>query len=118
GEAALGIVAEALEGSLPESVRTFACGLLGRAPTPASGAVPMFRQQLAEPLTERQQEVLFHLSRSLSYQGIADLLFVSHDTVKTHVKHIYAKLGVASRAEAVQRARDVGLAVWDSGDPR
>ena len=75
---------------------------------------PMFRQPLAEPLTEREQEVLFHLSRQLSYQAIADLLFVTHDTVKTHVKHIYAKLGASSRREAVARGSQAGLVLSDS----
>ncbi len=42
-------------------------------------------------------------------QQIAEQLFVSHNTVKTHLKCVYRKLGVSSRAEAVQRAHEAGL---------
>jgi LuxR family maltose regulon positive regulatory protein len=45
----------------------------------------------------------------LTQGAIADELYLSHDTVKTHVKAIYRRLGVASRNEAVERSRDLGI---------
>jgi LuxR family maltose regulon positive regulatory protein len=60
-------------------------------------------------LTAREHEVLRLLARGARNQAIADALVVSLPTVKTHVANILAKLGVASRTEAVARARDLGL---------
>ena len=54
-------------------------------------------------LTTREEEVLVSLSRGYSNKEIADRLHVSVDTVRTHLKHIYEKLHVRSRAEAVAR---------------
>jgi LuxR family maltose regulon positive regulatory protein len=42
----------------------------------------------------------------MSYPGIVGQLFVSYDTVKSHARHIYRKLGVSSREQAVSRGRD------------
>jgi LuxR family transcriptional regulator, maltose regulon positive regulatory protein len=49
------------------------------------------------------------LTGSLSIRDIASELFVSPNTLKTHVKAIYSKLGVSSRAEAIQRARQLEI---------
>jgi LuxR family maltose regulon positive regulatory protein len=64
---------------------------------------------LIEPLSERELQVLRYLDTHLSVPQIADELVLSRHTVRTHVKHIYDKLGAHSRAEAVQRARELGL---------
>ena len=53
-----------------------------------------------KPLTEREREILEHLSAGKSNKAIARALSISHDTVKLHVRHILAKLGLASRVEA------------------
>lgn len=58
-----------------------------------------------EPLSARELEVLRLLGGTLSLPAIAGELFVAHNTVKTHTRAIYRKLGAASRAEAVARAR-------------
>jgi LuxR family maltose regulon positive regulatory protein len=58
----------------------------------------------AEPLTAREREVLALLARRMSYAEISAALVVSLNTVRTHVKSIYAKLGVGSAEEAVARA--------------
>ena len=60
---------------------------------------------MAGPLTEREQEVLRHLSGLLS----ATEMHISVNTVKTHVRHIYRKLATTRRGEAVRRARQLDL---------
>jgi LuxR family transcriptional regulator, maltose regulon positive regulatory protein len=64
---------------------------------------------LVEPLSEREMEVLRLLQTTLSTPEIAEQLIVSVNTVRTHVKSIYAKLGVHRRLEAVRRAEEWGL---------
>ena len=64
---------------------------------------------LVEPLSDRELEVLRLLSTDLSAPEIAAELVVSVNTVRTHIKHIYSKLDVHSRYEAVQRAKELGL---------
>lgn len=61
------------------------------------------------PLTETEARVLRYLPTDLSKREIADELYVSVDTIKTHVKHLYVKLDVHSRREAVRCARELGL---------
>jgi LuxR family transcriptional regulator, maltose regulon positive regulatory protein len=62
-----------------------------------------------EPLTDRELTVLRYLQSVLSNEEIASKLFLSVNTVKTHVRNIYRKLGVSRRREAVQRARELHL---------
>ncbi|MEO9461047.1 MAG: response regulator transcription factor [Marinomonas sp.] len=79
--------------------------LLGEIkPDPAKPAVPM-----ASPLSEREYEVLNLLARGFSNSECADILSVSAHTVGTHVKNIYRKLEVNSRAEALFEASSQGL---------
>jgi LuxR family transcriptional regulator, maltose regulon positive regulatory protein len=68
---------------------------------------PVARQRL--PLSEREQVVLRHLSSRLSAGEIADELYVSVNTVKTHIKSIYRKLDTNRRWDAVKRARQLRL---------
>jgi LuxR family maltose regulon positive regulatory protein len=67
------------------------------------------RPGLLEPLSERERDVLRLLPTLLPNTEIAGELFVSVNTVKTHVKSIYRKLDVSSRREAVARARQLRL---------
>jgi LuxR family maltose regulon positive regulatory protein len=62
-----------------------------------------------EPLTERETSVLCHLPTLMSNHEIADVMHVSVNTVKTHLKSLYRKLGVTSRREAVLRGRSLEL---------
>ena len=64
---------------------------------------------LIEPLSDREMEVLHHLNSYLSTPEIADLLVVSANTVRTHIKNIYAKLNVHGRSGAIRRASELGL---------
>jgi LuxR family transcriptional regulator, maltose regulon positive regulatory protein len=74
----------------------------------ALGSAP--RQiKAAAPLTERELAVLRLLPTRLSAREIGRELYVSANTVRTHVKAVYRKLGVTTRAEAVVRARELGL---------
>jgi two-component system, NarL family, nitrate/nitrite response regulator NarL len=58
------------------------------------------QRDLFETLTEREREILEHLSRGESNKTIARALDISHDTVKLHVRHILSKLSLSSRVEA------------------
>jgi LuxR family maltose regulon positive regulatory protein len=60
---------------------------------------------LIEPLTEKEQEVLVHLAELLSTEEIASQMFVSINTVRTHVRAILRKLAASRRNEAIRRAR-------------
>jgi LuxR family maltose regulon positive regulatory protein len=66
-------------------------------------------------LTEKEVEVLTHLSRGLTNAAMARELFVSVNTVKTHLKNIFPKLDVTNRTEAVRAARRRGLVPPDEG---
>jgi LuxR family transcriptional regulator, maltose regulon positive regulatory protein len=61
------------------------------------------------PLSDREMAVLALLPSLLSAREIADEFTVSVNTVKSHIRSIYAKLGVSTRREAVRHARDAGL---------
>jgi DNA-binding NarL/FixJ family response regulator len=65
----------------------------------------------ADQLTERELEVLELVARGLSNSEIATTLSVSMETVKSHVKRTYAKIGARDRAQAVIRAYEAGLVV-------
>jgi LuxR family transcriptional regulator, maltose regulon positive regulatory protein len=67
------------------------------------------RETLIEPLSARELEVLGYLNGYLSAVEIAQKLFVSVNTVRTHMKSIYGKLGVHGRSEAIRRAKEIGL---------
>jgi LuxR family transcriptional regulator, maltose regulon positive regulatory protein len=62
-----------------------------------------------EPLTRSETRVLRYLPTHLSAREIAGELYLSVNTIKTHLRHLYRKLGAHSRHEAVQRARAIGL---------
>src|SRR4051812_12057690 len=67
--------------------------------------VSSFHKNRQSPLTARELEVLELLSSGKSYSTIADQLFVDKETVKSHIKNIYLKLEVHSKAEAIEKAK-------------
>jgi ATP/maltotriose-dependent transcriptional regulator MalT len=78
-----------------------------RPPSP-----PVLPPGLAE-LSEREREVLACIGAGRSNTEIAAELVISMATVKTHVRHIFAKLELRDRAQAVVAARDAGLGLGD-----
>jgi LuxR family maltose regulon positive regulatory protein len=78
--------------------------LAGNRPAPPAGSPPPL-----EPLSDSEIRVLRYLPTHLSAPQIASELYVSHNTVRTHMRHLYAKLGAHRRLEAVERARALGL---------
>jgi LuxR family maltose regulon positive regulatory protein len=66
-------------------------------------------EPLIEPLTGREAEVLRLLTTGLSNQEIAERLYLSEGTVKTHTHNLYGKLGVQSRTRAIARAKELNL---------
>ena len=73
-------------------------------PTPSSGEQP-----LIEPLTNREIEILDLLAKHMYNREIADKLFISMETVKTHLSNIYQKLQVKTRREAADQAKALGI---------
>lgn len=66
-------------------------------------------EQVDYGLSDRETEVLEHLSKGLSYEQIADNLFISYGTVRKHVENIYRKLRVNNRTEAIDKAKKGGV---------
>jgi LuxR family maltose regulon positive regulatory protein len=79
--------------------------LAGRKPAALPGAA----ERLREPLSASEIRVLRYLPTKLSAPEIADELYLSVNTVKTHMRHLYDKLGAHRRHEAVEQARALGL---------
>ena len=77
------------------------------APAPANVA----REDLLAPelLTEKEREVLRHLAQLMTTEEIAGAMFVSVNTIRTHVRNILRKLGASRRNQAIRRARELGI---------
>jgi LuxR family maltose regulon positive regulatory protein len=90
-----------------DDVQTHAEQVLAAAQTPSAPAPA--RGASDDELSEREREVLRLLATELSGPEIAGRLFVSVNTLRTHTKHIFSKLGVNTRRSAVRRAAELGL---------
>jgi DNA-binding NarL/FixJ family response regulator len=77
--------------------------------TRLAGSAPPASSSLAEPLTERELEILRLLAEGASNKEIAAKLFLAEGTVKNHVTNILGKLGVTGRLQATNKARELGL---------
>ena len=91
---------------LPDTHSAFRRQILRRAhalarPSPGS--------ELAEPMTVRELEILSYLPSRLTNTELADHFYVSVNTIKTHMVHIYRKLGVTNRNAAVSRGQKIGV---------
>lgn len=95
---------------LRRAVRAAAAGQVQLDPAAAARLVHEVRSPAgAEPLTERETEVLRLLALGLANKQIARQLGISEDTVKTHVSRLLAKLGAQSRTQAVLHAMRMGV---------
>ena len=94
-------------------LRTTHASLIAEILNLLSGRTPAARPQdaapLQEPLSESELRVLRYLPTNLRGPEIAAELFVSLSTIRTHMRNVYAKLEVHNRADAVKRARELGL---------
>jgi LuxR family maltose regulon positive regulatory protein len=86
----------------------FTPAVLSRRP-PSSASAASAAPVVIEPLSQREREVLLHASGMLSTAEIAGELYLSVNTVKSHLRSIFRKLGATRRGEAVRRARDLQL---------
>ncbi|GII59546.1 DNA-binding response regulator [Planotetraspora thailandica] len=91
------------------AVRAAAEGKTVLSPAIASRLVSRVRAPGGEPLSAREREVLGLVAKGTSNREIASVLFISEATVKTHLTHLYAKLGVKDRAAAVAVAYERGI---------
>ena len=64
---------------------------------------------LVEPLTDREMDVLRLLETSMTSNEIAEVLHIAVSTARVHIKHIYAKMGVSRRFEAVAKAKEIQI---------
>jgi LuxR family transcriptional regulator, maltose regulon positive regulatory protein len=91
------------------AARAHARSLLDRFDAQDRRPVAAEGPRVSERLTDREEEVLQHLMTGASNKAIARSMFVSVETVKTHLKNLYGKLGARDRRSAMARARELGL---------
>jgi LuxR family maltose regulon positive regulatory protein len=101
GPAVVRLVAE-----LADDRSAFREAVLARA---RQAIAPAAGGDLADPLTDRELEILSYLPSRSTNTELAEQCFVSVNTIKTHMAHIYRKLEVANRNDAIVRARELGL---------
>jgi len=85
--------------------REFEAETIAQIPNPKS----KIKNSLVEALTNRELDVLELLAQRLQNKELAEKLFISPTTVKTHLKNIYQKLNVSKRREAIESAKDLGI---------
>lgn len=95
------LLKEAPREELFRAVEAAAKGQAVLSPTVATRLMGQLRQPAADPLSEREVEVLQLIAKGATNRRAAEQLFISQATVKTHLLHVYAKLGVNDRAAAV-----------------
>lgn len=102
------LLKDAPPADLIEAVEVAARGETALAPRVAGRLLTRMRSPQAQ-LTDRELAVLEAVARGLTNRAVAKDLFISEATVKTHLVHVYEKLGVDSRTAAVAAAREAGL---------
>ena len=103
------LLKDAPRSELLRGVEAAARGESVLAPLVASRLMAQMRAPIEETLSDRELEVLTLVARGASNQDAASQLFISEATVKTHLRHIYDKLGANDRAAAVAEAYNRGL---------
>ena len=105
------LLKDAPPNELFKAVRAAASGETVLSPTVATRVVGQMRAPNQEPISQRELEVLELVAQGTSNRDAAARLFISEATVKTHLMHIYGKLGVNDRAAAVAEAFNRGLLI-------
>ena len=103
------LLKDATRDELVRAVRAAATGASVLAPTVASRLMGRLRAPGHEALSAREIEILEQVARGRTNKEIAGALFISEATVKTHLLHIFAKLDVQDRTQAVTVALDRGI---------
>jgi DNA-binding NarL/FixJ family response regulator len=103
------LLKDAPRAELLRAVQAAAHGQAVLSPSVASALMSRVREPVEEPLSQRELEVLGLVAAGTTNREAAARLFISEATVKTHLLHIYAKLGVGDRAAAVAEAFKRGL---------
>ncbi len=103
------LLKDAPRDELLRAVRSAAAGEAVLSPTVAARLLDQVRQPAKETVSQRELEVLQLVAAGATNREVAERLFVSEATVKTHLLHIYTKLGVNDRAAAVGAAFEKGL---------
>ena len=109
-------MAELLRFAISQKVASdYASKLLAAFPKDVLDAIPIDKertiltQMLAEPLSEREIEVLHLMAQGYKYQEIAERLVVSINTVRYHTRNVYGKLNATNRTQAIGRAKELNL---------
>jgi DNA-binding NarL/FixJ family response regulator len=103
------LLKDATRDELVRGVRAAATGASVLAPAVASRLLDRLRAPGREALSAREIEILEHVARGRTNKEIAAVLFISEATVKTHLLHIFAKLDVQDRTQAVTAALERGI---------
>ncbi|MFD5828416.1 response regulator [Lentzea sp. NPDC060358] len=94
---------------LQRAIRAAHAGEAVLSPAVATRLLGQVREPASEPLSARELDVLGLVAKGATNRAVAAALFISEATVKTHLLHVYAKLGVGDRAAAVAVAYERGL---------
>jgi len=103
------LLKDAPQDELFTAVREAAAGRTVLSPAVASRLVSAVRSPAPSPLAAREREVLALVAKGTSNRDIARELFISEATVKTHLSHVFTKLGVTDRAAAVAKGYEQGI---------
>ena len=103
------LLEDATQQELLRAVGAAARGESVLSPSVASRLLGQVRAPVAEPLTQRELEVLQLVARGTTNREAARRLFIGEASVKAHLRHLYTKLGVNDRAAAVAAAYERGL---------
>jgi DNA-binding NarL/FixJ family response regulator len=89
-----------------ESIRDLANGGGSMSANIAQMVIRSFQRNANSPLSRRETQILEEIARGKNRRVIAGELFIDSETVKSHVKNIYSKLNVHSRADAIRLAKE------------
>jgi DNA-binding NarL/FixJ family response regulator len=107
------LLKDAPQDELFNAVRQAAAGRTVLSPAVASRLVSAVRSPAPSPLAARERQVLELVAKGTSNRDIARELFISEATVKTHLSHVFTKLGVTDRAAAVAKGYEQGILCRD-----